>query len=197
MICVENILVPLIFHFFSPFLFALFFGCFCTYRITHRFCFECFDVDGSGTIDEKEFVELCKYVNYIPLNTFLMNLSPPPCNNTTLTIIIPLIFYFILTNDHDRVINNASPIFPKNFKDALESFDVNEDGLIDYPEFLEMEKRYVYSLYFPSTPIPIDLVHTPSSLSIYFNPNLSSPNPTPTVIFTSFFISIFACVYFY
>ena len=27
-----------------------------------RFCFECFDVDKSGTIDEKEFVELCKYV---------------------------------------------------------------------------------------------------------------------------------------
>lgn len=25
-----------------------------------RFCFECFDVDRSGTIDEKEFVELCK-----------------------------------------------------------------------------------------------------------------------------------------
>jgi Ca2+-binding EF-hand superfamily protein len=25
-----------------------------------RFCFECFDVDKSGTIDEKEFVELCK-----------------------------------------------------------------------------------------------------------------------------------------
>lgn len=28
-----------------------------------RFCFECFDVDRSGTIDEKEFIELCKCVN--------------------------------------------------------------------------------------------------------------------------------------
>ncbi len=28
-----------------------------------RFCFECFDVDRSGTIDEKEFVELCKCIN--------------------------------------------------------------------------------------------------------------------------------------
>lgn len=28
-----------------------------------RFCFECFDVDRSGTIDEKEFIELCKCIN--------------------------------------------------------------------------------------------------------------------------------------
>jgi len=28
-----------------------------------RFCFECFDVDRSGSIDEKEFVELCKSIN--------------------------------------------------------------------------------------------------------------------------------------
>lgn len=28
-----------------------------------RFCFECFDVDKSGTIDEKEFIELCKCIN--------------------------------------------------------------------------------------------------------------------------------------
>lgn len=28
-----------------------------------RFCFECFDVDHSGSIDEKEFVELCKCIN--------------------------------------------------------------------------------------------------------------------------------------
>jgi Ca2+-binding EF-hand superfamily protein len=28
-----------------------------------RFCFECFDVDHSGSIDEKEFIELCKCIN--------------------------------------------------------------------------------------------------------------------------------------
>lgn len=33
-----------------------------------RFCFECFDVDKSGTIDEKEFVELCKYVPHADLH---------------------------------------------------------------------------------------------------------------------------------
>jgi len=70
-----------------------------------RFCFECFDVDQSGTIDEKEFVELCK------------------------------------------IVNNAAPAFPTNFKKALEEFDVNEDGLIDYSEFLELDRRYPLILF--------------------------------------------------
>lgn len=70
-----------------------------------RFCFECFDVDSSGTIDEKEFIELCK------------------------------------------VVNNASPAFPQNFKRALEEFDVNEDGLIDYSEFIELDRRYPLVLF--------------------------------------------------
>ena len=63
------------------------------------------DIDGSGTIDEKEFVELCKTVN------------------------------------------NANPTFPRNFKTALQQFDVNEDGLIDYSEFLEIERRYPLVLF--------------------------------------------------
>ena len=45
-------------------------------------CFDFFDVDGSGTIDEKEFIELCKTVN------------------------------------------NAAPMFPGNFANAIEMFDV-------------------------------------------------------------------------
>lgn len=28
-----------------------------------KFCFDTFDVDGSGTIDEKEFIRLCDFVN--------------------------------------------------------------------------------------------------------------------------------------
>ena len=124
----------------------------------HRFCFECFDVDGSGTIDEKEFVELCKYV-HDPFASSHLPFPPPH------TIIPPLPSYqthfIIMTNNHGRVINNASPIFPKNFKDALESFDVNEDGLIDYAEFLEMEKRCVRQ-------IPLCC-----SKSILPNPNLT------------------------
>lgn len=70
-----------------------------------RFCFRCFDHDDSGTIDEKEFCELCK------------------------------------------VVNNAAPLFPGNFQKALDEFDVNEDGLIDYSEFVELDRRYPLVLF--------------------------------------------------
>ena len=46
-----------------------------------------------------------------------------------------------------RVVNAGSPLFPKNFQTALQSFDVNADGLIDYYEFLDMEKRFPLILY--------------------------------------------------
>lgn len=70
-----------------------------------KFCFRCFDHDDSGTIDEKEFCELCK------------------------------------------VVNNAAPLFPGNFQKALDEFDVNEDGLIDYSEFVELDRRYPLILF--------------------------------------------------
>jgi Ca2+-binding EF-hand superfamily protein len=70
-----------------------------------RFCFEMFDKDGSGAIDEKELIELCKSVN------------------------------------------NASPLYPANFKKALEEFDVNDDGLIDYKEFVSIDRRYPLILF--------------------------------------------------
>jgi len=60
-----------------------------------------------------------------------------------------MICYVILTPQCllCRCINNAAPTFPSNFKHALESFDVNEDGLIDYAEFLEIERRYPIILF--------------------------------------------------
>merc|ERR1712139_250468 len=67
--------------------------------------FNLIDLDGSGTIDEKEFVELC------------------------------------------RVVNNASPLFPGNFSTALELFDINDDGLIDFSEFQELDRRYPLVLF--------------------------------------------------
>jgi Ca2+-binding EF-hand superfamily protein len=38
-------------------------------------------------------------------------------------------------------------MFPQNFKAALEQFDVNEDGLIDYQEFLEIDRRFPMVLF--------------------------------------------------
>lgn len=58
-----------------------------------EFCFQTFDKDASGTIDEAEFMDMV------------------------------------------RVINNADPTFPGNFKNALEQFDCNDDGLISFREF--------------------------------------------------------------
>jgi len=70
-----------------------------------RFAFTTFDKDSSGTIDEDEFMDLCK------------------------------------------TINNANPMFPANFKRALQEFDRNDDGLIDYDEFKQINRRYPMVLF--------------------------------------------------
>jgi hypothetical protein len=44
------------------------------------------------------------------------------------------------------MINRVRPAFPNNWKNALESFDVNGDDVIDYTEFLLIEKRYFIGL---------------------------------------------------
>lgn len=65
-----------------------------------EFCFQTFDKDGSGTIDEAEFLDMV------------------------------------------RVINNADPTFPGNFKTALEEFDGNADGLISFREFKQIHHTF-------------------------------------------------------
>lgn len=70
-----------------------------------KFCFDLFDLDNGGTIDEKEFMEMCKNVN---------------CGD---------------------------PLFTGNFRTALENFDLNADGLIDFDEFRELNDRYPLVMY--------------------------------------------------
>jgi Ca2+-binding EF-hand superfamily protein len=65
-----------------------------------KFCFDLFDLDSGGTIDEKEFIEMCKNVN------------------------------------------SGDPLFTGNFRNALLSFDLNADGLIDFDEFKALNDRY-------------------------------------------------------
>merc|ERR1712227_930766 len=82
-------------------------GRYCMYTKTDvlQFCFDCFDKDSSGTIDEREFILLC------------------------------------------QTVNNAAPMFPGNFTRALELFDVNEDGLIDFSEFTAIQDRFPMTLF--------------------------------------------------
>ena len=65
-----------------------------------KFCFDLFDLDSGGTIDEKEFTEMCVAVSA------------------------------------------GDPLFSGNFRMALENFDTNDDGLIDFDEFRNLNDRY-------------------------------------------------------
>jgi Ca2+-binding EF-hand superfamily protein len=70
-----------------------------------KFCFDCFDADASGFIDETDF--------------------------KTLTF----------------AVNNGSPVFPGNFDAALQMVDENGDGVIDFTEFKDLDKRFPLILF--------------------------------------------------
>jgi len=80
---------------------------YCIYSQTDilKFCFDCFDRDSSGYIDEDEFRLLC------------------------------------------QSIHNNNPVFPGNFSNALNTFDINGDGVIDMYEFRELARRYPMLLF--------------------------------------------------
>ena len=87
-----------------------FIGVCCTYCMLSkqellRFTFDSFDLDQGGTLDEEEFMILCKAVN------------------------------------------NMNPTFPGNFTTALEEFDQNDDGLIDFDEFQDLNRHYPLVLF--------------------------------------------------
>ena len=44
-------------------------------------------------------------------------------------------------------VNAANPTFPGNFATALEEFDQNDDGLIDFDEFQIINQRYPLVLF--------------------------------------------------
>mmetsp|Transcript_37542 Transcript_37542/g.47307 ORF Transcript_37542/g.47307 Transcript_37542/m.47307 type:complete len:470 (-) Transcript_37542:343-1752(-) len=105
--------------------------------------FALIDVDGSGAIDFEEFVRTtvtyCMY-NKIDILKFCFDIFDLDRSGA----IDEYEFIQLIT-----VINGAQPLFPGNFLSALQQFDVNADGLIDFHEFTEMDKRYPL-LFFPA-----------------------------------------------
>lgn len=81
--------------------------CWCLYSREDilKFCFDCFDADASGFIDEDEF----KALSY--------------------------------------AVNKGSPVFPGNFTSALQMVDENGDGVIDFLEFKDLDKRFPLILF--------------------------------------------------
>lgn len=103
--------------------------------------FSVIDVDGSGTIEFDEYV--------LVLSTYCMFSKDEilrfcfECFDVDGSGTIDEKEFIELC----KTVNNANPTFPKNFSRALQEFDVNEDGLIDYGEFLEIERRYPLILF--------------------------------------------------
>ena len=46
-----------------------------------------------------------------------------------------------------KAVNNMNPTFPGNFTTALEEFDQNDDGLIDFDEFQDLNRHYPLVLF--------------------------------------------------
>ena len=46
-----------------------------------------------------------------------------------------------------QTIHNNKPVFPGNFSNALDMFDINGDGVIDVHEFHELHRRYPMLVY--------------------------------------------------
>jgi Ca2+-binding EF-hand superfamily protein len=103
--------------------------------------FAVMDMDPSDEIDFEEYIRICA--------TYCLYTREE------------ILRFCFETYDHDgsgaidedefmelcATVNNAAPAFPGNFSTALEQFDVNEDGLIDFNEFCEIDRRFPLVLF--------------------------------------------------
>ncbi len=46
-----------------------------------------------------------------------------------------------------KTINLDAPTYPGNFENAFDAFDTNDDGVIDFTEFVELDRRYPMILF--------------------------------------------------
>mgnify|MGYP003886487975 CR=1 FL=1 len=98
----------------------------------YEFVFQTFDKDCSGNIDEEEFLDLARTVN-----------NAEVCYAFVLRTTDALIYGVeaaTSANWPPEKNNYLQPLFPGNFKTALEQFDQNDDGLIDFVEFKQVRK---------------------------------------------------------
>ncbi len=103
--------------------------------------FKLIDEDGSGEVDQNEFVGMmCLYCMYskeeilrFTFDSFDEDKSGTLDEEEFMEVA--------------KCVNDASPMFPGNFRTALEEFDQNDDGLIDFDEFNILNRRYPLVLF--------------------------------------------------
>lgn len=103
--------------------------------------FDLIDQDGSGSIEFEEYViTMATYCVFTKdeIMTFVFD-----CFDADSSGAIDEKEFMTMI----KAVNNAAPSFPKNFTNALELFDTNGDGQIDYQEFLEIERRFPILLF--------------------------------------------------
>ena len=94
--------------------------------------FALIDLDGSGTIEFEEYIMVCvTYCMYTrkDILKFVFDVFDKDGSGT-----IDEKEFINLCN----TVNNAAPLFPGNFAEAIAQFDTNDDGLIDFNEFMEV-----------------------------------------------------------
>ncbi len=103
--------------------------------------FNLIDEDGSGEVDQNEFIGMmCLYCMYTKEEILRFTFDSFDDDNSG-----------ALDEEEfmevAKSVNDASPMFPGNFQTALEEFDQNDDGLIDFDEFNILNRRYPLVLF--------------------------------------------------
>jgi Ca2+-binding EF-hand superfamily protein len=103
--------------------------------------FNLIDEDGSGEVDQNEFIGMmCIYCMYTKEQ--ILRFTFDSFDDDKSGALDEEEFLEVA-----KSVNDASPMFPGNFQTALEEFDQNDDGLIDFDEFNILNRRYPLVLF--------------------------------------------------